>query len=282
MAKKGEKLADQSKRVDEINNQKKPSTEKSQKENIESDEEDKEKELKEKSIYVKVSDEIREIIDKYKEEGSTISSIIEDGIRFYDDYYSMSPEILAIFDKYKDQYQDKSALIEEALKLLDKQKDPEKAEELDLWCRAREEMQMMLIGKTTFKELLIAAETPEESLDKPIKRNIALDVILWYTGKPIRNITFNEILLTIKKMWIAANYFYFIDLKKESDDQYHLIFKHHQDKRYSNYWLRYFKELFQAKDLSFKCAVEGEAFDETLSLTIKKLHDKNKIELDVI
>ena len=275
MAKKGEKGSEQSKMIDENNKQKKPVNENHLIEKAESDEEDKEKELKEKSIYVKVSDEIREVIDKYKGEGITISSIIEEAIRFYNEYYSMSPEIVAIFDKYKDQYKTRTELIHDALKLLEKQKDPEKAEALDLWIRARDELQMMLIGKTTFKELLIAAETPEESLDKPIKRNIALDVILWYTGKPIKSLSLDEIISTIKKMWMAANYFYFVDVKKINTDQYHIIFKHHQDKRYSNYWLRYFKEVFNAEDLSFKCTVEGEDFDETLSLTIKKLHDKN-------
>ncbi len=228
-----------------------------------------------KPIYVQVSKVIRDIIDKYKsQENKTISGIIEEAIKIYDIFSSKSPEVLTILEKYKDDYGSKSKIIEEAIKLFDKQKDPKMAEDIDLWCRAREEMQMMLIGKTTFNQLLSAAETPEESLDKPIKRNIALDVILWYTGKPIRSLSLEEIINAIQKVWIVANYFYYIDAKKEHADEFHLIFKHYQNKRYSNYWFEYFKELFHSEDLSFKCAVEGEAFDETLSLTIKKLHDK--------
>ena len=228
-----------------------------------------------KPIYVHVSQIIRDIIDKYKiRDNKTISGIIEEAITIYDIFSSKSPEILAILEKYKDKYENESKIIEEAIKLFDKQKDPEMADDLDLWCRAREEMKMMLIGKTTFNQLLTAAETPKESLDKPMKRNIALDVILWYTGKPIRSLSLEEIINAIKKVWIVANYFYFIDIRKESEDQYHIIFKHHQNKRYSNYWLGYFKELFLSEDLLLKCAVEGEAFDETLSLTIKLLHNK--------
>jgi hypothetical protein len=224
---------------------------------------------------VQVLKQTREIIDKYKaNENKTISGLIAEAIELYDKYYSMSPEIFAIFEKYKNTYTNELKIIEEGVRLLDKQKSPGISEDLELWCRTRDEMQMMLIGKTTFKELLIAAETPEESLDRPIKRNIALDVILWYTGKPIKTLSLEEIIMSIKRMWIVANYFYYIEIKKESEDQYHLIFKHDQDKNYSNYWLRYFTEVFNSTDLSFKCSVEGEAFDETLSLTIKMLHKK--------
>jgi hypothetical protein len=226
---------------------------------------------------VQVSKEVREIIDKYKsEENKTISGLIEEAIKHYDQYYSMSPEIFAIFEKYKSDYINEIKIIEDAIKIFDKQKDPKMAGDLNLWCRARDEMQMMLIGSTTFKELLIAAETPEESLDRPIKRNVALDVILWYTGKPIKNLSLEEIIMAIKKMWSVANYFYYIEVRKEAEDQFHIIFKHHQDKRYSSYWLRFFTEVFHSGDLSFKASVEGEAFDETLSLTIKKLLKKNK------
>jgi hypothetical protein len=236
--------------------------------------ETRERESKEKSIYVKVSDETREIIDSYKHEGKTISSIIEEAIKIYNDLYSISPEVQAILENYKTESRSKIKNMEEAIIVLNSDKNHLRSEELSLWCRARDEMKMMLIGETTFNQLLTAAETPKESLAKPQKRNIAFDTILWYTGKPIRNLSLEEIVNAIQKMWIVANYFYFIDVKKESVDQYHIIFKHHQNKRYSIYWFGYFKELFDSEDLSFKCVVEGEEFDETLSLTVKKLHDK--------
>ena len=212
--------------------------------------------------------------EDYEKQKITISTIIENAIDVYNNYHSLSPEIFAILEKYEPDYGSKIKEIEEAIKLLDQKKNIAKSDDMDLWIKAREEMKMMLIGKTTFNQLIAAAEAPKESLDKPFKRNIALDLILWYTGKPIKTLSLEEILNTIQKIWVVANYFHMIDIKKESEDQYHLIFKHRQNKRYSNYWLGYFKELLHAEDISIKCAVEGEAFDETLSLTVKKLHDK--------
>ncbi len=63
------------------------------------------KSSKEKSIYVKVSDETRGIIDKHKEqEKMTISQIIADSIMVYDQYKSMAPEVRAIISNNKDEY----------------------------------------------------------------------------------------------------------------------------------------------------------------------------------
>ena len=235
-----------------------------------------EKEKKESSIYVKVTDETRKFIDKFKDEGKTISKIIEDAIKMYKNYYMMPPEVLAIVDKYEKDFGEKIGVIVEAIKCYDEKKEPAKTEDMDLWIRAREELGMMLIGKTTFKQLLTAAETPEESLDKPIKRNIAKDIILWYTGKHLFSLELSEIVFAIEKLWKMANYFYFIEAKKEENDQFHIIFRHNQNARYSNYWLRYFTELFSSSELSFKCIVEGQALDESLSLTVKKCYDKKK------
>ena len=212
--------------------------------------------------------------DKYEKQTITISTIIENAIEVYKNYYSLPPEIIEILDKYESDYGSKIKEVEEALKLLDQQKNLEQSDERDLWIRAREEMKMMLIGKTTFNQLIAAAEAPKDSLDKPFKKNVALDVILWFTGKPIKSLSLEEILNAIQKMWVVSNYFYMVDIKKESADQYHVLLKHRQNKRYSHYWQGYFTELFNSEDLGFKCAIEGQAFDETLSLTVKKLHDK--------
>ncbi|MFX0134768.1 MAG: hypothetical protein ACFFDN_14095, partial [Candidatus Hodarchaeota archaeon] len=76
-------------------------------------------------------------------------------------------------------------------------------------------------------------------------------------------------------MWKVANYFYHIEVHEESPDQFHIIFKHNEGKRFSNYWLRYFTELFHSEDLGFVCATEGEALGETLSLTVKLLNYKD-------
>jgi len=77
-------------------------------------------------------------------------------------------------------------------------------------------------------------------------------------------------------MWKVANYFYHIEVNEESKDQFHIVFKHHEGKRFSNYWLRYFTELLHSEDLGFKCAIDGEALGETLSLTVKLLTNKSE------
>ena len=227
----------------------------------------KESEPKDKPIYVKVSDETRGLIDKYKVQGTTISDLIKNAIKCYDNFKSISPEILAIIEKYKeDDDEPNITSIERAVKYFGEQKNLDR----DLWVRARDEMKMMLIGKTTFNQLIRAAEEPKDSLEKPFKKNVAFDIILWYNdSRPLESLTPEEIISAVQKMWVVANYFHTIDVKKENEDQFHMLFRHRQNKRYSAYWLGYFTELFKSDDMAFKCEVEGHVFDETLTLTIK-------------
>jgi len=204
------------------------------------------------------------LIDKYKEQGTTISDLVKNSIKSYDDFFSMSPEIHAIIDKYK-QENTTTAFIEHAIKYYGDQKDLDR----DLWVRTREEMKMMLIGKTTFNQLIAAAEAPEERLDKPFKKNVAIDLILWYNdSRPLKSLTIDEIIGTIQKMWVVTNYFYKIDVIKESESLFYILFKHRQNKRYSSYWFGYFKELFTSEEMPFKAKVVGQAFEESLSITI--------------
>lgn len=222
-------------------------------------------EAKDKPIYLKVSEETRRLIDKFKEQGTTISDLVRNSIKSYDDFFSMSPEIHAIIDKYKEDQETSTAFIERAIKYYGDQKDLDR----DLWVRTREEMKMMLIGKTTFNQLIAAAEAPEERLDKPFKKNVAIDLILWYNdSRPLKSLTIDEIIGTVQKMWVVTNYFYKIDVIKESESLFHILFKHRQNKRYSSYWFGYFKELFTSEEMPFKAKVEGQAFEESLSITV--------------
>jgi len=248
--------------VDSITKENKTSDDKS---NDTQKDETKEPESKDKPIYVKVSDETRGLIDKYKEHGTTISDLIKNAIKCYDDFNSISPEIHAIIDKYIEEDESNISFIERAVKYYGEQKNLDR----DLWVRARDEMKMMLIGKTTFNQLIAAAGAPEESLAKPWHKNVAIDIILWYTGRPLRSLAIEEIIQAIKKIWVVANYFHTIEYTKEKEDEYHLLFRHRQNKRYSSYWLGYFTELFHSEEMSFKCAVEGHTFDETLSMIVK-------------
>ncbi|MCK4481285.1 MAG: hypothetical protein KAV01_12215, partial [Candidatus Lokiarchaeota archaeon] len=156
----------------------------------------KEHEHKDKPIYVKVSDETRGLIDKYKEKGTTISDLIRNAVKCYDDFNSISPEIHAIVEKFKEADDSDISFIERAIKYYGDQKDLNR----DLWGRARGEMKMMLIGKTTFNQLIHAAEMPEESLEKPWRKNIGIDLILWYNeSKPLKTLSVEEIISTVQK-----------------------------------------------------------------------------------
>jgi hypothetical protein len=240
--------------------------------------EDKQEEGKVK-LFTEIKHNTRDLIDKLKvKEDTTIGHIIEKSVQTYIDFKSMSPEVQALIEKYTKIYGNSSDVIENAMRIFDEQKNPIKSKDLELWCRARDELQTMLIGKTTFHQLLAAAEKPEKSLDKPAKKNIGLDIILWVTGKSIKSLSLKEIIDAIKKMWKVANYFYHIEVNEESTDQFHIVFKHHEGKRFSNYWLQYFTELFHSEDLNFICATEGEALGETLSLTVKLLNNKIKTQ----
>jgi len=226
----------------------------------------KESEHKDKPIYVKVSDDTRGLIDKYKEKGTTISDLVRNAVKCYDDFISISPEIHAIIEKLKEVNETDISFIERAIKYYGDQKELDR----DLWVRARDEMKMMLIGKTTFNQLIHAAEIPKESLEKPWHKNVAIDLILWYNeAKPLKSLSIEEIIKTIQKMWVVANYFHTIDVVKESEDEFHLLFRHRQNKRYSSYWLGYFTELFMSEEMHFKCEVEGQAFDESVSIIVK-------------
>lgn len=222
-------------------------------------------EHKDKPIYVKVSDETRGLIDKYKVQGTTISDLIRNAIKYYNDFNSISPEIHATIEKYREENETDISFIERAIKYFGDQKSLDR----DIWVRARDEMKMMLIGKTTFNQLIAAAEAPKDSLEKPWHKNVAFDLILWHTGRPLKTLSMHEILYSIQKIWIVANYFHTIDVKEEAEDLYHLLFRHRQNRRYGNYWLGYFTEFFNSDEMPFKVEIESQVFDESISMTIK-------------
>jgi hypothetical protein len=225
----------------------------------------KEVESKDKPIYVKVSDETRGLIDKYKVQGTTISDLVKNAVKCFDEFHSISPDIHAIIEKYKEENETDISFIERAIKYYGDQKTLDR----DLWVRARDEMKMMLIGKTTFNQLIAAAEAPEDSLEKPWRKNVAFDILLWYTGKPLKSLSMQEILFSIQKIWTVANYFHTIDVTEEAEDLYHLLFRHRQNRRYGNYWLGYFTEFFNSDEMPFKVEIESQVFDESVSMTIK-------------
>lgn len=224
-------------------------------------------------IYTKVTEKTREIIDRLKEEGKTISYIINSAIDIYDIYNSAPKEVKDFVDDYKEEYGGRKNVVIEAVKFLESQKHREKADGMDLWGRAKEEMNVMLISKKLFTQLITMIKNPTNNVNQISMKNLALDPILWFTGKPIKNLTLEEILNAIKKIWIIFNYFSLIDINKESPNQYYVIFSHRQNKYYSNFWLNYLNNIFNSDNFSFKCKAIGDAYEETLSLTITKIDD---------
>ncbi|MGQ4874367.1 MAG: hypothetical protein ACP6IY_09885 [Promethearchaeia archaeon] len=241
-------------------------------------EEDDEESGKITPIYVVPTPEIQQIIEKYKEKGKTKSSLTLEAIKLYDDFYSMPPDILAILEKYKEDYGNDINIIQQALKCFDEKLSSKEIEsDDDLVIRAKKERGMMLIGRTTFRQLIAAAEAPKRSIEKPQRKNNALDVILWYTKKPITALSLEEILKAIQKMWVVSNFFDRIEISKENENIYYLSFIHHEDERYSRYWLGYFEVLFnflnESKDVPFKCKFSGQVFGQTVSITIEEIKE---------
>lgn len=228
-------------------------------------------EIKDQPIFVKVDESTRYKIDKYKESGIPMWKLIQDAVALYDNFSSLKPEIKAVIEKYKEENESFFDFLEKAVKFYGDQRDLDR----DLFLRMREEMKMMLIGKTTFNQLIAAAKEPKDARELPIKRNVAFDLIMWYNkSRPLKNLNIEEIIETVKKIWVVANYFYVIDVTQESEDEYHMLFRHRQDKNYSEYWLNYFTELFGSKELGCRCIIEGQAFDESISITIKIAYEK--------
>ncbi|GAH41036.1 unnamed protein product, partial [marine sediment metagenome] len=79
-------------------------------------------ESKDKPIYVKVDETTRNIIDKYKHLGTTISNLVKDAVEMYEEYNSMSPEAKAVVDTYKEDDEKIITFLERAITYYGKQK----------------------------------------------------------------------------------------------------------------------------------------------------------------
>ena len=226
---------------------------------------------KDQFIYAKISEDTRNKIDILKEEGKTISYIVQSAIDIYTIYHSSPREVKEFISAHEEEYGGQKELVIEAIKQFIAKLDRSKASDEALWERARDEMNVMIVGKKFITQLINAADIKGFTLKKPQIRNLAIDPILWYSGKPIKELNLEEFLTIIKKIWVVFKYFNLIDIKKQAENDYYVMFNHRQNKSYSNFWLKIFKELFSLEEFSFKCEVDGEAYEETLSLTIKEI-----------
>ncbi len=169
---------------------------------------------------------------------------------------TLTEEAFALLEKYaalQDEqghplYGNHCKVIEHALDALDKQSHPDKENPQSIWNRARSELNMVLVGKPTFLAYISG------DYENAFKQNIAVDIIEWYARKPIKQMECGEIIECIKKIWLAANYFYNIEVETGDKGSYHVIFYHDlQEKRYSDYWSKYFAVLLEQ---SCPCHVE--------------------------
>ncbi|MBN1802409.1 MAG: hypothetical protein JW891_12935 [Candidatus Lokiarchaeota archaeon] len=191
------------------------------------------KSTEKKTIHTTISEESSEILDKY--------ASIED-------------------ENGEKIFGNKSKVIEKALELLDEYYTPQKGDMNTIWNRAREELNMVLVGKTTFLAYISGDHT------KAFKENIAVDILEWYARMSIEDMDLMEIVESIRNVWLAANYFYKIDIEVGNKGSLQLSFYHDMHSlAYSEYWGRYFTTLLQKQK---KCQVEMFPRSESLILRI--------------
>ncbi len=154
----------------------------------------------------------------------------------------------------------KAKVIEESVEFYKKYKKNWTPEQ-QIWNRARIELNMFLVGKTTFMSYISG------NSEKAWKNNIATEVIEWITGKNIEKLSLEEILNAIKDMWMSANYFNQIKIINVSKERYKMIFNHHiLERKYSEFWANYFKTWLENNR---KCNTEILIRNESFTIIIK-------------
>ncbi|MFX1442846.1 MAG: hypothetical protein ACFFHV_05480 [Promethearchaeota archaeon] len=183
---------------------------------------------------------------------------------------TLSEHTKDLIDKYKDLtdkdgkdvfQKKKSVVIERAIELLDNYYNPKKNDKRTIWCRAREELNMVLVGKTTFLSYITG------KIKKAYTNNIAIEVIEWYLGKRIEEVNLEEFLNGLKGMWEIANYFYKIELEKNKKGTFQMRFNHDLTRNYSHFWAGYFETLLTEY---WNCSVESFIRNESFYLIIRE------------
>ena len=155
----------------------------------------------------------------------------------------------------------KSKVIEKALDLLDKSYNPQNKDDLQaIWDRARGELNMVLVGKTTFLSYISG------DYKKAFEDNIAIDILEWYSRMSVEDMSLADLIESIKNVWLAANYFYNIEIEVGSKGSFQISFYHDlHSKDYSEFWAKYFTKLLHEQK---KCDVESFPRSESLILRI--------------
>ena len=174
---------------------------------------------------------------------------------------TISNESYEILEQYREELGSKSAVVDAAIKLLKKFKEPRLEDQRKIWCRARDELNMLLVGKTTFLNYI------KGNVKEAYIKNIAVESIEWYLGKRIEKMTLQDFLDGLKGMWLVANYFYNIELEKNRKGTFQMRFNHDLTKEYSIFWAQYFEKLLID---NWGCFVESFIRNESFYLIIKE------------
>ena len=191
--------------------------------------------------------------DENSENNKNNNKKIQLGVRVSEETYN------SIEDLTED-YGSKWKVIEEAIDFFKKYKknwdDDQK-----IWNRARKEMDMLLVGRTTFQSYISG------NYETAWKENIATKVIEWITHKHLDDLDLKETLNAIKDMWKAANYFKHVDIKeKMGDDAFVMTFYHTFNQKYGEFWSNYFKVwLENNKKCKITYSIEREFFKLTIN-----------------
>lgn len=174
------------------------------------------------------------------------------------------------------QYGNISRAIEQAVMLLTIRSDysqirPIELDDYQLSHYMRTKFSMISVGRRTFLSYIDnLPDKPIKDKDSPIKDNNAKELIEWFSGKEINEMSLEDIINAIKRLWQAANYFSDVRLEPiltEHAIKYKVIFFHNFNTvKYGEYWTKYFRFLFE----SLGCTVDSSSRNESFHLIITK------------
>lgn len=189
-----------------------------------------------------------------------------DRIGYHTTISKESYDILEKYSKFEDKEGNlifknrKSNVIEFSLELLEKYFNPEKMDMDLLAARFQKDLNMLTVGKPTFLAYISG------NYERAFKENIAIELIEWYKGKTVIELSTFEIIESIKDLWMAGNYFYKIDINIDKKGIIQVYFYHDlHSKMFSQFWGDYFSIFLSNLK---KCEVETFVRSESLILRI--------------
>jgi len=181
-----------------------------------------------------------------------------------------------------------SNVIEQAVELIQIKEhllDDVKKSDLDeykLWHLMRSDFSMVAVGRTTFLSFIDKIPT------EPQENNNCIELIEWFhNNKTISTLTLYEILIAIRSIWIAGNYFKKIQIKVQDESEknkkygkkFDIAFFHEYTQiKYGKYWSQYFKTVLEKDPINCKCEIQlrNEVFHMIITQYVKpKLKKKS-------